>query len=439
MEILFGNKGIYHYMDAKVGTMQELEEHGRMYQVRMLVENELPYILPSSMICTDAEVWLSHNTKDCYGLQAYLQQKTMNGTQLKKVLNQIMQQADALEAYLLDASDLVIRVEYLFMQKEKNEIRMLCVPGYQKPLKEQLTAFLEYLMPRFSHEDRAGELFLYECHRVLTDEWSDMTDFLALLNAGTDTDGRCRKQGEKTSMQKPNSSEENEFAEEAVTLEQKVACADIDAIFSKRFLLYALAGGAALALIIKYLFFDGTTGTAIFGIVWLLTLIILAIMTARDKEDGQESESAMQEYGRQVQGDETLEDAPVQGYSRQAEQAVHSVEESDDPEARKLTIREANYCPAGRLKAWDKDKGEFIENKLEPSLVLLEDPQERCSGPLFVRGGIPIDDTEGVRYELRNRVTLCRCGASSNKPFCDGTHVSIRFRDGLPGPHGGIK
>ena len=293
MEILFGNKGIYHYMDAKVGTMQELEEHGRMYQVRMLVENELPYILPSSMICTDAEVWLSHNTKDCYGLQAYLQQKTMNGTQLKKVLNQIMQQADALEAYLLDASDLVIRVEYLFMQKEKNEIRMLCVPGYQKPLKEQLTAFLEYLMPRFSHEDRAGELFLYECHRVLTDEWSDMTDFLALLNAGTDTDGRCRKQGEKTSMQKPNSSEENEFAEEAVTLEQKVACADIDAIFSKRFLLYALAGGAALALIIKYLFFDGTTGTA---------------------------------YGRQVQGDETLEDAPVQGYSRQAEQAVHSVD-----------------------------------------------------------------------------------------------------------------
>ena len=85
------------------------------------------------------------------------------------------------------------------------------------------------------------------------------------------------------------------------------------------------------------------------------------------------------------------------------------------------------------------DKGEFIENKLDPSLVLLEDPQERCSGPLFVRGGIPIDDTEGVRYELRNRVTLCRCGASSNKPFCDGTHASIRFRDGLPGPHGNVK
>lgn len=310
MEILFVNKGIYHYMDAKVGTMQALEEQGRLYQVRMLVENELPYILSSAMICTDAEVWLSHNTKDCYGLQAYLQQKTMTGVRLKKILNQIMQQADALEAYLLDASDLVIRVEYLFVQKEKEEIRMLCVPGYQKPLKGQLALFLEYLMPRFAHEDREGELFLYECHRVLTDEWSDMTDFLTLLNAGVDTDGKCRNQNEDKFMQKVYSGEENAFAEEIIMPEQKTTRADIDSIFSKRFLLYALAGGAALALIIKYLFFDGTTGTAIFGIVWLLTLIILAIMTARDKEDGQESESAMQEYGRLVQGDETVEEVP---------------------------------------------------------------------------------------------------------------------------------
>ena len=38
---------------------------------------------------------------------------------------------------------------------------------------------------------------------------------------------------------------------------------------------------------------------------------------------------------------------------------------------------------------------------------------------------------DGYRYEVRNRVTLCRCGASKIKPFCDGSHAAIKFKDGL--------
>jgi CDGSH-type Zn-finger protein len=34
---------------------------------------------------------------------------------------------------------------------------------------------------------------------------------------------------------------------------------------------------------------------------------------------------------------------------------------------------------------------------------------------------------DGFAYETRNRVTLCRCGQSQNKPFCDGAHASIKF------------
>jgi hypothetical protein len=51
------------------------------------------------------------------------------------------------------------------------------------------------------------------------------------------------------------------------------------------------------------------------------------------------------------------------------------------------------------------------------------------SGPLWVHGGIGVIGADGFAYEVRNRVALCRCGASRNKPFCDGSHVSTGFND----------
>jgi CDGSH-type Zn-finger protein len=107
------------------------------------------------------------------------------------------------------------------------------------------------------------------------------------------------------------------------------------------------------------------------------------------------------------------------------------VRQSDNPEARELAIREANHCPAGRLVLRDKKTGNEIEHKLPPSIGVVEDPTFGCSGPLWVRGGVRIESENGIPYEVRNRVTLCRCGASNNMPFCNGSHASIRFRDGL--------
>lgn len=112
---------------------------------------------------------------------------------------------------------------------------------------------------------------------------------------------------------------------------------------------------------------------------------------------------------------------------------IWNLAEVDDPKAAEAVIHEANHCPAGRLSAWDKKTGKPYEPDLKPALGLIEDPLIRCSGPLWVMGGIPISKDDGTTYEVRNRVTLCRCGQSSNKPFCDGTHASMRFHDGLGG------
>ncbi len=101
---------------------------------------------------------------------------------------------------------------------------------------------------------------------------------------------------------------------------------------------------------------------------------------------------------------------------------------STTPYACEEAVRAASDCPAGRLTAVAKD-GTPYEPALKPSIDVLQDEEEEVSSALFVKGGIPIESADGTLYETRNRVTLCRCGRSQNKPFCDASHVSERYRD----------
>ncbi len=108
-------------------------------------------------------------------------------------------------------------------------------------------------------------------------------------------------------------------------------------------------------------------------------------------------------------------------------------EQSEDPEARRLAIREASMCPSGRLTAWDRETAKPYEFRFRPSLGLIEDVTIGSSGGLWIRGGIPLRRENGHTYEIRNRVVACRCGQSANKPYCDGTHAAIKWRDNLEG------
>lgn len=110
-------------------------------------------------------------------------------------------------------------------------------------------------------------------------------------------------------------------------------------------------------------------------------------------------------------------------------QVWNEVEQTDDPTVAKTFVAQVNKCSSGRLVAWGNETGKPAEQPRDPRISITEDPAEQCSGPIWVEGGVEIQSSEGFTYEIRNRVTLCRCGASHNKPFCDGTHASIKFSD----------
>lgn len=106
------------------------------------------------------------------------------------------------------------------------------------------------------------------------------------------------------------------------------------------------------------------------------------------------------------------------------------LKEDMDPEKREEIIRGAMECPSGRLVAVDALSGKAYEPEFsEVEIAVTQDLDKECSGPLIIRGKIPIESEEGFCYEERNRVALCRCGHSHNKPFCDARHLPTDFRD----------
>jgi len=86
------------------------------------------------------------------------------------------------------------------------------------------------------------------------------------------------------------------------------------------------------------------------------------------------------------------------------------------------TIRVIKMCPSGAL-SYTKDGVLFKEWGHEPAIIISK------HGPYDVQGSVELKDPDGNQPESKSHYTLCRCGHSKNKPFCDGRHWRVRFKD----------
>ncbi|HEY6949350.1 MAG TPA: CDGSH iron-sulfur domain-containing protein [Nitrososphaeraceae archaeon] len=89
-------------------------------------------------------------------------------------------------------------------------------------------------------------------------------------------------------------------------------------------------------------------------------------------------------------------------------------------------IKTVRKCPSGAL-SYSIDGIEYRDPKeqRDPILMVLK------NGPYYITGGIELigENIEFGEGASKEHYTLCRCGASENKPFCDGTHGTINFKD----------
>ncbi len=83
-----------------------------------------------------------------------------------------------------------------------------------------------------------------------------------------------------------------------------------------------------------------------------------------------------------------------------------------------------DQCPSGALSYYIKGE------KAQKSQAMAATKVEVASGgPLLVHGEIEITHADGTTEGKKRTTAFCRCGASHNKPYCDGTHKQIDFTD----------
>lgn len=100
------------------------------------------------------------------------------------------------------------------------------------------------------------------------------------------------------------------------------------------------------------------------------------------------------------------------------------IPDTDDTVVRSCVMAMIERCPSGSFEySIEKDSPNIepdLPQQVAESIEITSDGP--IQGPLWVTGNIPIERSDGKPLETRNRVTLCCCGRSKNKPLCDGTH-----------------
>lgn len=108
----------------------------------------------------------------------------------------------------------------------------------------------------------------------------------------------------------------------------------------------------------------------------------------------------------------------------------------EDPQTRVLLCRcgqskNKPFCDNSHIEAGFTATGDVPTTDNAATLESRDGPleiQPIDDGPVVVAGNIEIIAASGRRVATGQKVFLCRCGASANKPFCDGSHTKIGFK-----------
>lgn len=135
------------------------------YRVRMLLENNIPGLLPVTHRMVDGESRYYYEINSLQSLDRLLDKKEIRYYELKALLIGCINLFDRLEEYLLDGTQIIIKSEYIYVNVERMEPYFVCYPDYAGDVRVSFMEFMDELLTKIDHTDESAVMLGYQVYR----------------------------------------------------------------------------------------------------------------------------------------------------------------------------------------------------------------------------------------------------------------------------------
>ncbi|HHX12014.1 MAG TPA: FHA domain-containing protein [Clostridiales bacterium] len=146
------------------------EEPYESYSIKMLSTQSIEGILPLDLRLINNQKYLYYEISGKQLMINLFDKVELTYDRVKNIISKIINTIERTYEYLLSPDDLMISDEYIFLDLEKANPCLCYLPGYNKNIKEQMGAFIEFLMDKVDYKDKEAVLLVYQLYAVCKEE-----------------------------------------------------------------------------------------------------------------------------------------------------------------------------------------------------------------------------------------------------------------------------
>lgn len=183
MKVSYRREMKYNYM-----IIDPEEITWRAYECRMMEGNAIEGLLKFQVRQSNGETQFYYEITSRQPLRRLLENRTISGEEIRRLVIGISNVLDQLERFLLDESRILLDPDYIYIEPESFRIWLCLVPGLERDFPDAYGHLLEYILRKVNHQDKDGVVLAYGLYQETRKENYGIEDILRLIQSHTPSD-----------------------------------------------------------------------------------------------------------------------------------------------------------------------------------------------------------------------------------------------------------